>query len=224
MSTPFWRLREFDEFLDDEPENRSRRERFYLWRLEHPFWQCGQGGGDGVFFVPTYRARKTWWGKLFLVPLYRLGCVYADTRLWIKARTGWGMHIVKTDLEPRCYYDPDTIILYACMAMVDRYIGEGYGFIEIESEIIDMAHWWHVERPAGRKRRDAMLMELYGRDRYKVESKEADNPNLRELVFPERDAAGRARHAEFRALEAKISQDEDDMLIALMKIRRHLWI
>ncbi len=149
---------------------------------------------------------------------------YTEVRLWINARIGYGMHTIKTDLAPCCYYDPDDQILYAVMACVDRYIGESEWIHDVEQEIIDIAHWWHIERPANERRYVAMRNSLFGDDRYKITSKPTDNSHLVEFVFPDMDEAWKAEEKEFRALEKQIDENEDEMLIRVMKIRRSMWI
>lgn len=218
----FFRLREFSVFLADD-ENRSWRERFYLWHMEHKFWQCGLGSSDCVFFIPVYDCPG--WIRWFVDPLHIAGRGYAETRLWIKARTFWGMQKVDTGLRPSCYYDPDTLILHAVMSQVDRYIGEGEWIHSAEQEITDIAHWWNVERPAHEKRHGQMIDELFGRDSgYKTTSKPTDNPNLREIVFPEMGASWEARRVEANLLEKKIADDDVAYMHRVVDKLHHLWI
>ena len=132
-------------------------------------------------------------------------------------------HVIDTGLPPN-YYDEDTLILHACMAMLGRYIKwhggpdsleafsaelrtDEYRFVrqaDQQDEAVAIWRWWTIEHPADRKRREEMLNELYG-------------------ARPPRDDVWHARNDEFRALEAKIDADEQSMLHRLIDIRPGLW-
>lgn len=216
--------REFSHYHDLPVAEQTWQERFYIWRLEHPWWQCGRGSGDGIFFVRNYDFEDTWYGRFLLEPIYWLGCRYDKLRRWIKARTFWGMHIIKTDLAPSTYYDPDMQMLYAMMAINDRYIGEGEHIIDVGQEFIDVAHWWHIDRVADKKRREEIVDILFGdKGLITMRSEPHDNPKLHRLEFDYKPDANELKK-EKDDLDAKMNGDEENALMQLVKLRNYMWI
>lgn len=159
-------------------------------------------------------------------------------------------HIVRTDLEPG-YYDQDTRILHACMACLKTYVeiecggadkltkfsgdlrqeaasgaiepSEGLIVSQASSqdEAVAIYRWWTIERPRDQARERELLHELYGNRPLKT--KEAEHPDLVEIVVDEFEDEAKRKHDEHRALQRKICRDENEMLIRLMKIRGSLW-
>lgn len=216
-------LRPYQDFCDLPRAGWSWRERFYEWRLEHPWWSCGRGSGDGVFFCSAYG--DEWWRVILIKPVCEVGRVINSAKRWVKARTFWGMHIIRTDLPPSTYYDPDTQILHAVMACNDRYVGEGWWIIEIEPECIDVAHWWNIDRPADERHREELLEECYGEGRSGFFTEPVPGSgDLVEFKFHDRSPEWHKRNDEYRALEAKIDADETEMLIRIMQVRHRMWI
>lgn len=154
---------------------------------------------------------------------------YRDAKWWLFHRLipRHRYHVVHTGLEPS-YYDVDTLMLHACMALLCRYVENEHGGAERLSEFVaelraapdtnapetceeqaardDEAlaiyRWWKVEKPADEELNERQLTALYG--------------------WP-RDPDPFCTEEEFRALETKIDDDEQGMLHRLIDIRGSLW-
>lgn len=127
-------------------------------------------------------------------------------------------------LEPG-YYDPDTQILHACMEAFRQYYERGATQVEWDSddqhkhvynEMTDIYNWWTKEYPT------------------QEEKWEAANPFPKDIPWKRLFSNGKhdndpdvVEHRRVsklhREIEEKWCQDEEDMLIRLMKIRRSLW-
>ena len=155
-------------------------------------------------------------------------------------------NVVFTDLKPG-YHDEDSRILHACMACLGRFIEASDGVAKLtefsaelrsspdpnapdgfqshqadfQDEAVAIWRWWTIEKPRDEQRRDELLMATFGKKRSTW--KPTDNPKLSEWVAPELDVAEESMVDEMRRLEKKIDDDEEAMLIRLMKIRRSLW-
>ncbi len=156
-----------------------------------------------------------------------------DMKWWVQCRfhTKYRMHVINTGLEPG-WHDEDQLILYACMAMLCRYIEwhgteediEAFnaelrdpgidpnspdelkhGQADRQEEALAIYRWWKKEKPLDEDRRTEMVMALHG------------NP----CKVPEGDR--KQYHAELDALQTKIDDDEQSMLHRLIDIRRSLW-
>lgn len=213
------------------------------------FWLCSGGSSDAVLGVSIYGRDKKWWHDYTIMPLYRIGRYVNDAKWWLKYRfvKSHRYHIVYTDLEPG-YHDEDERILHACFALLEEYIKWHGGDVklekwskELETEpdknapaglqkaqadrqlgAVDLYRWWKIERPADEKRYDDLLQILYG-DKKRMRFEKVDGSDLYEIKFDPFDGDEKAMHKEFRALEKKISDDEQKMLHRLIDIRPSLW-
>jgi hypothetical protein len=156
-------------------------------------------------------------------------------KYWVRHRTIDKYHVVKTDLEPN-YYDVDTRMLHAVMALVCVYVEDEQGgydeLIRWGNELIgysndanepfpgatkqqgekdlgvaDIYRWWKHEYPADCKTRDDMIHELFGG--YRLGHKFTDTQQ--------------ARYDEMRKLEEKIDADEQTYLHKAIDLRRGMW-
>lgn len=160
-------------------------------------------------------------------------------------------HVVRTGLKPG-YYDIDWRLLHANMSLLCDYVEKEYdGEAKLQERIdylcsekaqedyqtsgetmadhavndieaLRIYHWWKVKRPAEVARYEEMLHLRYsGPITFKDVSEELGE-DLHELIIPE-PPEGSPTSEEIWELERKIKQDEDDNLIALIKIRGALW-
>lgn len=199
-----------------------------------------------VFGVPVYGHRASPFIKITHRGLVKI----SNARWWFQYRFNprHKYNVIYTDLEPG-YYEPDTLILHGCMAMLARYIEEagGVGQLEefntelavpgseghgpreaIDSQLhsqrsaLEIYRWWTSTKPADEKRRDDLTNAIFvGKDR--LTWVPTENSDLFEMQFKPFEGDEVALHAELRALENKITQDEQTMLHALIDIRQSLW-
>lgn len=135
-------------------------------------------------------------------------------------------NVVRTGL-PAGYYDPDTRMLHACMALLCAYIEEGHGGADkldafsadllanpdphapgscarqaaSQSEATAIYRWWKVDRPANHARLDKWCTLLFGDARDKSMGTEEEH----------------------WAFEKKLNADDQQMLHRLIDIRPSLW-
>ena len=223
---------------------------FERYRPWYSLFNCRNSSSAYVFgisiFGNPYFHRP--WFKATVYRLYRVGLAAHNSQYWLMYRLipKHQYHIVRTGLKPG-YYDHDTLILHACFAELGRYIEFYDGpdkLDEFSKDLINepdpnapegmqdsqagrqmeattLWRWWTIEKPADEKRRDELLMKLYGNR--KLVTKPTENPRLSEIVFPEFKDDKRTMREEFRALEKKIDNDEQAMLHRLIDIRQSLW-
>lgn len=213
------------------------------------FWNCGGGSNDSVLWMPVYGGGYSPRLRALVVkPLHRIGRTLNKAKYWVLWRyhPRHQYNVIRTGLAPG-YYDEDTLILHGCFAMLERYMkwhggdealekfsaellakpdpnapeGLQEGQANRQNEAVALYRWWKIEKPADEKRRDDLLMHLYGNR--KLETKPTEHPNLFELVTPKFVGSEADLHKEFRALERKIDADEQAMLHRLINIRRSLW-
>ena len=171
-------------------------------------------------------------------------------------RAWWGLlhrfhpshryNIARTGLPPG-YYDPDTVILHACMEQlclwVDGRGGEAHvqewtdglrndpdphdspvragSQADSQATALEIYRWWKRDRPADVKREEALLMAGYGNSTW--ETKPTENPRLVEMVFPKVPPDKQAVRDQHREIEDKIARDDQAMLHRLIDIRESLW-
>lgn len=108
-------------------------------------------------------------------------------------------HIVRTELDPTDYHDPDSIMLYAWMKLIKDYV-ETEQYTEINEEIQKVYDWW-IDYP----NRQAQIDDFYEIFNNQVQAGEAGS--LQEAVN----------------LEDALLAEEDEMLAILLKNRKHIW-
>lgn len=122
------------------------------------------------------------------------------------------------------YHDPDERILHACMEDLRQYYERGAIHVEWNSdphhqhvykEMTDIYTWWTKEFPTREEdwekanpSPDVDSKRLFSNGKHKNDPDVVEWHRVRELQ---------------REAEVKWAQDEEDMLIKLMKIRRSLW-
>jgi len=235
--------------IDDSAQGRRRTLTFAGLALPWPF-PLARGlyssSSAMVFGYPVFGANA----PLYVWGAFRVLRRVKDGIYWLRYRfhPRYRFHVVKTGLAPN-YYDCDTLMLHACMALLCQHVedqggadqlekwtaelrepgSEGHGPREAvesqadrQSEVLTIYRWWKVQKPAEQKRSEELLHELYGK-RSRVSWKPTDNPSLSEMVFEEFEGDEIAKEQEYRALEKKIDDDEQMMLHRLIDIRRSLW-
>jgi len=199
-----------------------------------------------VFGWPVYGAKAPSYIKSAFKIFYKLQ--RANHWLLYRLHPAHRYHIVKTDLKPG-YYDVDTIMLHSCMTLLCRYVeqecggvaelekwtedlrkpgSEGYGprncvdeQVDIQSSALAIYHWWKIDKPNDEVRRDDLTTKLYSN---RIVSQVATNhPDLYEIKIEFLNPNLREMETEFKALEQKISDDEQKMLHQLVNIRQGLW-
>lgn len=206
----------------------------------------GSGSSAIVFGLPVWGGGRQW-----VKSLHHFFLRFRDARYWFLYRFSKDhqYHIVRTGLEPG-YYDVDTIMLNACMTLLCRYVEDEQGGVdklaiwaeelqgpvvghepyegatkqqgEKDSEAVAIYRWWKLERPVNQRCRGELLHILYG-GKSRISFQPTDHPKLSEMVVAPFEGNEVALHEQFRKLERKIDEDEEQMLIRLMAIRRGLW-
>jgi len=89
-------------------------------------------------------------------------------------------------------------------------------------EILDLYHWWKEERPARPDPHDASgWTELM--DRRRRRSQEDDEYSIWEDSSPEEQRESRRCLKILNQIEKKYDQEDERMMIRLIKVRNHLW-
>jgi len=209
-----------------------------LW----PVWSMVGSSAAEVFGVPVYRTEWTEW-------VHRRIAMPFDRAWWALLHRFHPAHrynIARTNLPPG-YYDPDTVILHACMEQLCSWIesrggeeavqkwtddlrsdpGENDSPVRANRQAdhqqtaLDIYRWWKRERPADVKREDDLLMAGFSGETWTT--KPTDNPHLVEMVFPEVAPDKQTIRDQHTAIEDKIASDEQAMLHRLIDIRQGLW-
>jgi hypothetical protein len=231
----------FDEALRKLAEWRSPT---YFWGVGHGsasslFWISRYGYDPEPWwhrylFVPVFEAaykldRAAWWLRYRLHPKHRY-------------------HVVGTGLEPG-YHDNDTRMLYACFALLVEYVEIEHGGAEAlrkhvfdsranpdpnapdewneaaslnaddKERILELYHWWKVERPALEERISQTLTEGYSGEiqTVKLES------GMYELVMDEPSPEIESIRKLHNELERKLREDTQKKLHELIDVRERLW-
>lgn len=193
-----------------------------LW----PVAQGLHGSGAIVLGWDVYERGVPFWVK----PLHRLFKSISNLKhaIYYRWHPGYRYNVVKTELPPG-FYEHDTRMLYACMAVLNEFIREEFlgnarvdAWLRKVEETNDFAlhpedsiHamesymneacliylWWRIERPRNQKRRADLCHRLSWTDKEEI------------LLY-----------AEFRNLEEKIDRDEQEYLKRLVEIRPYLWV
>lgn len=173
----------------------------------------------------------------------------SDGVYWVRYRVQPSMqfHFVRTGLKPG-YADVDERMLHACMTLLGEYIDENDGAEALaawsqelrgtpdphapaglndaqadrQDEAVAIYRWWTVTKPADERRRDELTQALFGKRRMTFEPV-GGNADFYEMKMDPFTEDEETLHADLRALEKKIEDDEETMLVRLMKIRRSLW-
>ncbi len=204
----------------------------FRWRIVSPYalglgaWDDWQDQLAARFPIRTFiqETIPRLWRKL---AGYRIARFFKDLKWGFKhryiKRHQYNVLRPKT-LEPG-YYDPQTRILHACMEDLCRFYEHGAPQIDwdaepyhqhVYKEMTDIYTWWTKEFPT------------------REEEWEKANPSPQDIEWRRLFSNGKhdndpdviewKRVADLRRkMDEKWSEDEQDMLIRLMKIRRSLW-
>jgi hypothetical protein len=157
-----------------------------------------------------------------------------DIRNWFRYRLHpkHHYHIVRTGLSPG-YYDQDTRMLHACMALLADWIEENGGVdhivnwsaelcaatnastqevnirqADIQDEALAIHRWWTVERPEAERDKEKALDDWYG---WQGDKGQDESPKGE-------------RWEVLNALEEKLAEDDQAYLHRLIEIRPSLWV
>lgn len=192
-----------------------------------------------VFGWSVYGENTPWLIRKVFAPTFRR---LSDARYWVLYRVTkrHAYHIIYTGLPPG-YHDENDRILHGCMTCLGRYVDEAGGInglaawsaevrggdngmnhqADNQDEAAAIWQWWTVERPRDEARKDELCGKLYGRGRMKFV--QIEGSKFSEIQFEEFTGEEERLHEEFRAIEKKISDDEVNYLVRLMKIHQSLW-
>lgn len=145
-----------------------------------------------------------------------------DLYWYIRHRTFDRYHVIKTNLEPG-YYDVDTLMLESCFKLLERFVDEedGLNFIDwswnedhknIEKEIVFLLNWYR-----GRKERERIWDANNPTPEFRNEFK---NIKIWGYITPEFSEWAKKRNE----AEIKWQEEDTEMMIRLVKIRKFLWI
>lgn len=176
-----------------------------------------------VRYFLSYTLSDWWWKfyHIFIKPIDKLW-------YWIKCHTRkkYKFHLVdiRNYEYKHGYLDPSEQLLYACFAILDRYVKTRdpefqlkaikeywarnefcYGSKEndeermaVYQEFLDLHKWWHKDRPALKEKMDKALD-------YKKDGKYLDYDN-------------------YNNLEKRLENEEKDAIQRLAKIRSYMWV
>jgi len=173
--------------------------------------------------------KETLWEKIsfnvrYTFPFEQL----LDLKYYLKNLIFRRHHIIKTGLKKGQWYDTDTRMLYGMMNMLVSYIEDEKPFEIIEwdeddthrnvkEEILAIKEWWDNYH----NREAEIGIALHDWHEEKFSGCEGDEW-LKRINSKDTDEQKRLfdRHEE---LKKKLFEEEQDMLIRLVKIRRFLW-
>lgn len=157
------------------------------------------------------------WGRLVWWPLQRYYWAIIH-RFHPKHR----YHVVNSGLEPG-YHDPDTLILYSCMNMLKHFVEVGAPHVEWSATEYHQ-HGWEEMQAIYKWWNNYLTREDTFPETPKIEGLTGESFILGHKYdhLPEMIAFREAVSKHYEECEQLIQQEEE-MLIRLMKIRRLLW-
>jgi hypothetical protein len=162
-----------------------------------------------VFGIGVYgKYHDSWWHKITVWPIYRIGRRILDGIWWIRYRVDprHKYHLIDTHLKPG-YYDIDGLMLHGMFSLLRRYVDDEHEGVESlekfgqdllaggpqdfmhetearqgkkENEAVTLYRWWMEARPAMLKRQDELLDLLY-KDRKSLFDTEEEEINGQKL-------------------------------------------
>lgn len=192
------------------------------------------GGDDGMSYLTALQRIEKKTGVELPDWLYHVLRRLKEFRYWFLYRLHprHRYHVVRTGLPPG-YYDQDTRMLHACMALLGDWVEENGGverIVEwsaelraatnastqevnirqagIQDEAIAIHRWWTVERPEAERDKEKALDDWYGW--------QCDKD-------PDESSKGK-RWEVTNALEKKLAEDDQAYLHRLIEIRPSLWV
>jgi hypothetical protein len=175
-------------------------------------------------FIPWYNLRSYSWHGWIPEAWYLLKC--------------WFWHpynVIKVRSLPPTWMDRDEVLLHANFQILCDYIEREKPFEHFDTEdsyskddwneIRRLYKWWTVDRPARLERERAALDAWH--DEFTrlggMQSKPCeDNVHLSQLIFPDSPEENRLSAIHHNLEESALDED-DANLIALIKVRGHLW-
>ena len=122
--------------------------------------------------------------------------LWREIKYWCKIRYVTKPHFLDTGLKPGDYYDLDHRILHGCFNEFCKYVDKCRKYIQVEKELDELYSWWKEKYLKRDNPWETITKETHGNRYYDVIQK----------IEKERD------------------EEEQEMLIRLIKIRDKLWI
>lgn len=175
--------------------------------------------------IKTWADHLPWWR--------RVGGLIPELWYYLRCRCWTRYHVVTCKTLPPTWTDADSRILHACFTELGKVINEedifennaalgdptdGRSWAWALSEMRDLWDWWTVRRPAREAEYERRLT-VWG------DMHRRDNPGSAWLTNTHQDTKEtQAAWDSLNEMNDDIRDDEDDaMLIRLMKVRRYLW-
>lgn len=169
--------------------------------------------------------KDKWDDFVFWTQIWRL----RDVKTYLKNLIFRRKHIIKTKLPRGQWWDTDSRMLYGMMNLLMEFIekenGEnGLEFIDwdsdpihkhIKEEIIAIRDWW-LNYQNRLNEIDKTLTNWSDETFF-------DKNNLMEELSAPETAKSKSLHNKLHQMEEKLEIEEEEMLIRLIKIRKHLW-
>lgn len=212
------------------------------------FSNSSNAGVFGVSALCGSRGEKQWWRRWLVKPLWRLGNRCHNAKWWLQYRLNprHKYHLIDTGLEPG-YHDADYLMLHGCFALLCRYVEKEHDGVDSlaewaaklqtapdknapegwqeaqgtrEAEVVALYRWWKDGKPADQAEYDRMLHHLYSDPWETYTNDDGQKVFGSRLKYQEGDKEMRDSMWE---LEAKMQEDEQQMLKRLIDIRGGLW-
>ena len=170
----------------------------------------------------------TTWEKIedFFYPVYHQ---YYKMKSYIR---GWWKQSNKlhTNLPYNTWYDKDTLITESLFYAIDDYVSkkgeDAFSVVDwnafpdnrvAKGKIIQILHWYHIERPELEKTMDNLLKELYGKPDQRIQF--IDN----EVVFPDRSPEETLKAEKLNEIEGMVYRKNKYYAKMVCSILGYLW-
>jgi hypothetical protein len=122
--------------------------------------------------------------------------LWKEIKHWYNIRYLRKTHVLDTGLKPGKYHDLDYRILHACFNEFCKYVDERRKYVRVEEELDELYDWWKETY-------------LQRDDPWETITKETHGDKYYEVIREE---------------EKKRWEEEQEMLVRLIKVRDKLWI
>lgn len=122
--------------------------------------------------------------------------LWIEIKYWYRIRYVMKTHVMDTGLKTGEYYDLDKRILHACFNEFCKYVDQCRKYVQVEEELDELYDWW--------------------KDKY------LKRDNLWETITKENH--GNRYYDVIQKIEKERREEEQEMLVRLIKVRDKLWI
>ena len=184
-------------------------------KVQCPVNNVGENKNNIVFYDIDDLFKEEWYDFLFRF-IHKIKKAWET--FYCKFKFGWKAHIINTRLTPSYWYDTDERMLYGMMNLLVEYVDgeEPFELIDwrenqsVENEIKKIYHWWKVCYPALLKDEELSTSEWYDYSKTKKQTGYSEEK--------EKELLGKSWK-----IEQQRENEEQDMLLRLVKIRKYLW-